>query len=139
MLKDIQLILVNTYLFGIVDTLQVKGGYVGAVKRFSKVLFVAGEDLALQVRTHRMYLIPPVGVRRGEKYCENGGKYGVNRKVGWHRGNSGRGKQKGRTDSEETALNCAMEGILKCCHSTVFFFFLIFIQCLKTILDYFHH
>lgn len=39
--------LVDTHLFGFVDTLQVKGCYVGALKGSSNVSSVAREDLAL--------------------------------------------------------------------------------------------
>lgn len=59
--------MVSTHLFGIVDTLQVKCRNVGAVQGLSNILFVAGEDLTLQVCTHRMNIIPPAGERRAEK------------------------------------------------------------------------
>lgn len=55
----------NTHLFGIVDTLQITGCYVGAVKGFPHILFVACEDMFLQVCTHRIRLIPPAGEKRG--------------------------------------------------------------------------
>lgn len=57
----------KTYLFGVVDTLQVKSCYVGTVKGFSNILFVACKDLALQVCTHRICFIPPAVVKKREK------------------------------------------------------------------------
>lgn len=51
----------HTYLFFIVDTLEVKCCYVGALQGFARVLSVAFEDLALQVCTHGIHLVPPVG------------------------------------------------------------------------------
>lgn len=58
---------VSTHLFGIVDALEVKRCNVGAIQGLSNVLFVAGEDLTLQVLTHRMNIIPPARERRVEK------------------------------------------------------------------------
>lgn len=58
--------MVSTNLFGIVDTLEVKCRNVGAIQGLSNVLFVAVEDLTLQVCTHRMNIRPPAGERRAE-------------------------------------------------------------------------
>lgn len=69
--EDAQLARVNTHLFGIVDALQVKSGYAGAVQGLPGVLFVAGQDLALQVCTHGIHLITPAGRRRAEERREN--------------------------------------------------------------------
>lgn len=63
----------STHLFGIVDTLEVKRRNVGAVQGPSNVVFVAGEDLTLQVCTHRMNIIPPA---EGEKGRERSVKMG---------------------------------------------------------------
>lgn len=57
----------STHLFGVIDALEVKGSDVGAVEGLSNIVFVAGEDLALQVCTHRLSLIPPAGVRGAQK------------------------------------------------------------------------
>lgn len=59
--------MVRTHLFDIVDTLEVKRRDVGAIQGLSNVLFVAAEDLTLQVCTHRVNIIPPAGQRRAEK------------------------------------------------------------------------
>lgn len=67
MYTNVHLPTVTTHLFGIVDTLEVKGRNVGAIESLSSVLLVAGEDLALQICTHRMHLVLPAGVRGAEK------------------------------------------------------------------------
>lgn len=55
-------------LLGLVDTLQVKAGYVGAVEGLSHVLSVARQDLALEVCAHRLDVVAPAGgQRRGER------------------------------------------------------------------------
>lgn len=51
----------NTYLLGVVDTLQVKSSYIGTVQGSSSVIFVARKDLSLKICTYRMHLIPPAG------------------------------------------------------------------------------
>lgn len=75
----------STHLFRIVDTLQVKRRNAGAVQGLSNVVFVAGEDLTLQVCTHGMNIIPPAGERRAEKEVCKWGKCGGNKKVESHR------------------------------------------------------
>lgn len=67
MTVSMHLKMVISHLFDIVDTLEVKRRDVGAIQGLSSILFVAGEDLTLQVCTHRVNIIPPAGERRAEK------------------------------------------------------------------------
>lgn len=48
-------------LLGLVDTLQVTAGYVGAVEGLSHILSVARQDLALQVCAHGLDVVAPAG------------------------------------------------------------------------------
>lgn len=67
-------------LLGLVDTLQVTAGYVGAVEGLSHILSVARQDLALQVCAHGLDVIAPAGEERsGERRWENGRQRGGNR------------------------------------------------------------
>lgn len=87
---NIDLNVVGAHLFGVVDTLEVKRRDVGAVEGLPDVLFVTGEDPALQVCAHGVNLIPPAG---GEKGRESS----VNRTVG-RRGGTPRSRRNGAAD-----------------------------------------
>lgn len=80
------------------------------MKGFSNVLFVAREDLALQVCTHRIHLIPPAGVREREEgfrggQCEKVGVDFVKRRQGRGSGKKCKGlrmKDKGKKEKGTT-------------------------------------